>query len=883
MSQASEFSTNHKIGQLENVFFSALEVLLGAWSIQNASKALLSYLFYKRIQFMSELLEIDANRLNTFKWNTNLKLQVNDNQVQQEINRFSEALRALSLSQSLFNNIFEPFQEAIKNEQNENYLIQAFFILDTLDYSTDFIDISDFGDFFFQCLYRTICAQGQDGAKKTSPFSLNNLMHALTDLKGSELILDPAAGIGGSLIGLGKKNVNIDLFAYENDRTIWAFCKMNMILNGFQHAKIYPYDFLSNQGNSKVKFDRILSHLPTGYLYERTSEKDRKSSPDYFSPSKLQNYIDLFIRKSIECLNEDGFMIALIPFSILKDDETKKLRTFLIKNDLIEMILSLPYGLLSTSGIPVSIIKIKKQKNLSLKGKILVVNASNMPIGSVNQKKGMLNEEQIGQLKDICDMNVPFTDEKEQIYSDILSIHHCILNDYNLDIRKYASPMINELRLLEQQNALIPLLDLLNEESPTLWIDQDFHQHLPFIKFDDLGDSFSNFLLSPEVNESEEAKGSLLNHDALIIGKNDDQLKMSYFYYKGQDIILQEDLIKLNIDTNMVHIEYLILQLQDTLFKQQLLSYSNSDQLFVEDLKNIQIKYCNLDQQKEIVAQYKLNLLNSEEKKVEQLRADLNMGKMKAQNQQIKIFSSIHHELGNKLPSVLSELKTLKDFLLEHQGQKISIHDPLFEKLHPEEKVDTVEQLMKRMDKQLSQAINSINATAEIIKANRHKLRLEIVSVKEFLENIKENYLDEKFKLIIEVEEDAQGKPIPLNFSIDIHQMYILFSNLIRNAILHGFTNPLKKYIILFRVGLSSNKKHILIDYKNNGNPFPKDFSFEDYIEFGAYAGDTGHTGIGGYLIGQIIDNHNGTISLQKNIDKLDPFKVQFRISLPSK
>ena len=103
---------------------------------------------------------------------------------------------------------------------------------------------------------------------------------------------------------------------------------------------------------------------------------------------------------------------------------------------------------------------------------------------------------------------------------------------------------------------------------------------------------------------------------------------------------------------------------------------------------------------------------------------------------------------------------------------------------------------------------------------------------------------------------------------------------MIENAKRHGFIDH-KKYLIHFKVGLSNDKKEVIIEYKNDGKPFPAAFSFEDFISYGNYAGETGHSGIGGYLIQQIMENHEGTLIYHDKVDRSDPFKVQFEIVLP--
>jgi type I restriction enzyme M protein len=213
----------------------------------------------------------------------------------------------------------------------------------------------------------------------------------------------------------------------------------------------------------------------------------------------------------------------------------------------------------------------------------------------------------------------------------------------------------------------------------------------------------------------------------------------------------------------------------------------------------------------------------------------------------------------------------------------INLNDPIFPSLEGEktDSVDKIATVVERIEYILSHSINSLDATSDIIKADRSHLKLEICNLKFFIEELQQLYAKEFFNMLIEIEEDEKGEELAIYAPIDRTQMTTVFSNFIENAIRHGFVDDQKKYTILFRIAYSNEKQEVVIQYKNDGRSFPPNFSFDDFIGYGNYAGNTGHSGIGGFLIHQIIDNHNGQISYQEIIDSRDPYKVQFEITLP--
>jgi type I restriction enzyme M protein len=238
------------------------------------------------------------------------------------------------------------------------------------------------------------------------------------------------------------------------------------------------------------------------------------------------------------------------------------------------------------------------------------------------------------------------------------------------------------------------------------------------------------------------------------------------------------------------------------------------------------------------------------------------------------------------LPAILNEFKNLRDYLKDKAASSefINLDEaifPFFEEDIIDNGADKLGQVLHRIESMLIQSISAIDAAGNIVNADRERMNLEYCDLVEFLEDFAKLYSAEKgFSISIEAVPDEKGNRIPLKTLIDRNQMTTALSNLIENAKNHGFKDQ-KKYRVNFRVALSEDKKEIIIEYKNDGRGFPRNFSFQDFISYGQYAGDSGNTGIGGYLIHQIIENHDGSLVYKEKTERHDPFNVQFEIVLP--
>jgi signal transduction histidine kinase len=100
---------------------------------------------------------------------------------------------------------------------------------------------------------------------------------------------------------------------------------------------------------------------------------------------------------------------------------------------------------------------------------------------------------------------------------------------------------------------------------------------------------------------------------------------------------------------------------------------------------------------------------------------------------------------------------------------------------------------------------------------------------------------------------------------VDADMFRVLFDTILRNAYKHGFYaqgTPDNKVEITTSLVRKEDREYILVEFANNGAPFPKGFDIHQYIKRGAFAGDTGNTGLGGYHIYSIVKRHDGFLNL---------------------
>jgi sensor histidine kinase regulating citrate/malate metabolism len=104
----------------------------------------------------------------------------------------------------------------------------------------------------------------------------------------------------------------------------------------------------------------------------------------------------------------------------------------------------------------------------------------------------------------------------------------------------------------------------------------------------------------------------------------------------------------------------------------------------------------------------------------------------------------------------------------------------------------------------------------------------------------------------------------------------VAINNLIRNAEVHAFPESLQGAELNFII--RESRKKIIIDYTNNGKPFPENLAAGDFLSFGRKSMESPGEGLGGAWVGKVIEAHHGTFKIIR-----DENPLHFRITLPKK
>ena len=284
---------------------------------------------------------------------------------------------------------------------------------------------------------------GKKGGQFYTPDQVVRLLVQLVKPESGMFIYDPTAGSGGMLIQShqyieeqGQNADDLELFGQENDPTVVAICKMNIILHNITKYNIEYGDTLDEPLNEKdgqiIQFDRVIANPPFSQNYNKATMQYQSRFSYGFAPETGKKGDLMFVQHMLASCKKTGKVVVVMPHGVLfRGGKEKEIRENMLKADVLESVISLPPQLFYGTGIPACIMVFNKNKPDTLKNKVFIVNADKDY--AEGKKQNILRPE------DVEKIDYVFTNQIEEAsYSKLVDLDTIESNDYTLNIRRYV-------------------------------------------------------------------------------------------------------------------------------------------------------------------------------------------------------------------------------------------------------------------------------------------------------------------------------------------------------------------------------------------------------------------------------------------------------------
>jgi type I restriction enzyme M protein len=307
------------------------------------------------------------------------------------------------------------------NKSNKLYLLIDKFT--EIDLHPSVVDNHTMGQIFEELLRKFSEMSNETSGEHYTPRDVVKLLVSLVfsenkeDLQGEgkiRSIFDPCCGTGGMLT-TGKEwiieninpNIEIKTSGQELNPQTYSICKSDMLISGGNPDNIKLGSSLSEDGFQGDRFDYMITNPPFGVSWKSEEEfvvNESNNPQGRFSVGtpRTSDGSLLFLQHMISKMESKGSRIGVVfngspLFTGDSGSGESEIRKWVIENDWLECVVQLPDSLFFNTGISTYIWIVNNKKKPNRKGKIQLIDGSNLfkPMKkSLGSKRKEVSDEQ---------------------------------------------------------------------------------------------------------------------------------------------------------------------------------------------------------------------------------------------------------------------------------------------------------------------------------------------------------------------------------------------------------------------------------------------------------------------------------------------------------
>jgi len=310
------------------------------------------------------------------------------------------------------------------------------------------------GDAYEYLIGQFAMESGKKAGEFYTPSQVSEVMaQIVAKTKSIGSIYDPTVGSGSLLLTVSKylsedERKSLDYYGQERNTATYNLTRMNLLLHGVRPEKMtinngdtlaedWPED--PQRPNEGVQFDAVVMNPP--YSVKNWNKSNLKVSDPRFEvagvlpPDSKGDFA--FLLHGLFHLGQKGTMAIVLPHGVLfRGGAEGEIRKRLLEKNYIDTIIGLPDKLFTNTGIPVTVLILKKGRPLGTP--VLMIDASKTFVKEGRQN--VLQEKDIARIVDTY-----ATRNEEAGYSHLATRDEIIENEYNLNIPRYIEAIEEEI------------------------------------------------------------------------------------------------------------------------------------------------------------------------------------------------------------------------------------------------------------------------------------------------------------------------------------------------------------------------------------------------------------------------------------------------------
>ena len=304
-------------------------------------------------------------------------------------------------------------------------------------------EIDLFGDAYEFLISNYAANAGKSGGEFFTPQNVSNLIARLAMYGKTAVnkIYDPACGSGSLLLQakklFGEYFSEEGFFGQEINHTTYNLARMNMFLHNINYVKFdiaLGDTLLHPQYGDQKPFDAIVSNPPYSVNWVGSDDPtlindDRFAPAGVLAPKSKADFA--FVLHSLNYLSARGrAAIVCFPGIFYRGGAEQKIRKYLVDNNFVESVISLPPNLFYGTSIAVNILVLSKHKT---EPKTQFIDASGEDFFKKETNNNVLLPEHIDRIVEIFG-------NKEEVQYVATSVDNAKIaeNDYNLSVSSYV-------------------------------------------------------------------------------------------------------------------------------------------------------------------------------------------------------------------------------------------------------------------------------------------------------------------------------------------------------------------------------------------------------------------------------------------------------------